>query len=49
VQVAVGEPENDGKPVREINATVLRASIPVNLTVNIAAADATLPNSILAV
>ena len=49
VQVAVGVPVNDGKPVTEINATVWRASIPVNLTVKIAAADATLPNSILAV
>ena len=49
VQVAVGEPENDGKPVTEINATVLRASIPVKLTVKVVATDITmLLNSIKA-
>ena len=31
VQVAVGVPVNDGKPVTEIKATVLTACIPVNV------------------
>ena len=40
VQVAVGEPVNDKyKPVTEINATVLMASIPVKLTVKVVATD----------
>ena len=42
VQVAVGVPVNDGKPVTEIKATGLTASVPVKLTVNVAATDATL-------
>ena len=42
VQVAVGVPVNDGKPVIEIKATGLTASVPVKLTVNVAATDATL-------
>jgi hypothetical protein len=42
VQVAVGEPENDGKPVREINAALLVESIPVKLTVKVVATDTTL-------
>ena len=42
VQVAVGEPENDGKPVREINAAVLMESVPVKLTVKVVATDITL-------
>jgi hypothetical protein len=42
VQVAVGEPENSGKPVREINAALLMESIPVKLTVKVVATDTTL-------
>jgi hypothetical protein len=42
VQVAVGVPVNDGKPVTEIKATGLTASVPVKLTVNVAATDTTL-------
>ena len=42
VQVAVGVPVNDGKPVTEIKATGLAASVPVKLTVSVAATDATL-------
>ncbi len=42
VQVAVGVPVNDGKPMTEIKATGLVASVPVKLTVSVAATDATL-------
>ena len=42
VQVAVGGPVNDGKPVTEIKATAFVASVPVKLTVKVAAADCTL-------
>ena len=42
VQVAVGVPANVGKPVTEIKATVFVASVPVKLTVKVAAADCTL-------
>ena len=42
VQVAVGVPANVGKPVTEIKVTAFVASVPVKLTVKIAAADCTL-------
>jgi hypothetical protein len=42
VQVAVGVPVNVGKPVTEIKATLFVASVPVKLTVKVAATDATL-------
>jgi len=42
VQVAVGVPVNVGKPVTEIKATAFVASVPVKLTVKVAAADCTL-------
>ena len=42
VQAAVGEPVNDGKPVTEIKATVLTASVPVKLTVKVVATCPTL-------
>jgi len=42
VQVAVGLPVNVGKPVTEIKATLFAASVPVKLTVKVAAADCTL-------
>ncbi len=42
VQVAVGVPVNVGKPVTEIKATPFVASVPVKLTVKVAAADFTL-------
>ena len=42
VQVAVGVPANAGKPVTEIKATAFVASVPVKLTVKVAAADCTL-------
>ena len=42
VQVAVGDPVNVGKPVIEIKATLFVASVPVKLTVKVAATDATL-------
>jgi len=42
VQVAVGDPVNVGKPVTEIKVTAFVASVPVKLTVKVAAADATL-------
>ena len=42
VQVAVGVPANVGKPVTEIKATAFVASVPVKLTVKVAAADCTL-------
>jgi len=42
VQVAVGDPVNVGKPVTEIKATLFAASVPVKLTVKVAAADCAL-------
>ena len=42
VQVAAGVPVNVGKPVTEIKATLFVASVPVKLTVKVAATDATL-------
>ena len=42
VQVAAGVPVNVGKPVTEIKATAFVASVPVKLTVKVAAADFTL-------
>jgi len=42
VQVAVGDPVNVGKPVTEIKATWFVVSVPVKLTVKVAAADCTL-------
>jgi len=42
VQVAVGVPPNNGRPVTEIKAMLLVVSIPVKLTVAVEAADSTL-------
>ena len=42
VQVAVGLPVNVGKPVTDIKATAFAESVPVKLTVKVAAADFTL-------
>ena len=42
VQVAAGVPVNVGKPVTEIKATAFVASLPVKLTVKVAATDTTL-------
>ena len=42
VQVAVGEPEKNGKPMTEINVALLAESVPVKLTVKDVATDFTL-------
>ena len=42
MQTATGVPVNAGKPVTEIKATAFVASLPVKLTVKVAATDTTL-------